>query len=652
MFARRSLLMLVFAAACWAPFARTAELAADKKEKLVAIDASLQKAVQLYREKKIDDLKKLVGEIDIAISSFQVANEGDAAVEPILAPFKARLHAARKLAEHVPVQVATAVKPKPAGTGAKPAAMPAGTMPAPATAAAPGTALVKPLALAPGEVSFTREVVPMLVSKCGGCHISRTAGGLSLANYAAIMAGTNGNLTVIKPGQGATSTLAQKISDGEMPPSGGNTVSDAELATLIKWIDQGAKYDSNDQTTSLGLFKADGSYGVVTAPVVARANVNDKILFMRDVAPILVNECFDCHGNVGGNNNAGNFGMATFQALMRGGQDGPVVKPGDVEGSVLVQMLKGTAKDQMMNNRRRMPQNGTPWDENKMTIITNWIRDGAKFDGEDQTMSIELAYRIALAKAATHEELTAQRMTLAKKNWATANPDSPSETIEMTDFLLVGDLGPVRMQEVQKVVEAERNKIVQTLKIPGDKPLLKGRLTINFFDKGFEHKEYSRVNEQRELSNGISAHWFFNYIDAYACITASKDSAETMAPLIAEMIIGAYIDSCGPEAPKWFTIGTARNIAAKLHTKSEITKKWEDDLQSVGTVSADGILKTKNPDAGIAALSQDFVKGLARSPAWNTFLANIMKGTRFDGAFRQAYGSDPLPMMQKWANRQ
>jgi len=652
MFARRSLLLLVVAAACWSPALRSAELAADKKEKLVAIDASLQKAVQLYREKKFDDLKKLVGEIDISISSFQVANEGDAAVEPILAPFKARLHAARKLAEHGPLQVATAVKPRPAGTGAKPGAMPAGTTPAPTTAAAPAGQAVKPLALAAGEVSFTREVLPTLVKKCGNCHVTGTRGDFNMGNFNALLAGTGGTLAVIKPGKGATSTLVEKITNGEMPPNGGNPVTDAELAAMIKWIDQGAKYDSNDQATSFMLFQPDGSYIVPGTAPIARAGANDKILFMRDVAPILVNECFDCHGATGGNNNSGNFGMATFQALMRGGQDGPVVIAGNPDGSVLVQMLKGTAKDLQMNTRRRMPQNGTPWDENKMTIITNWIRDGAKFDGEDQTMSIELAYRIALAKAATHEELTAQRMTLAKKNWATANPDSPAEAIEMTDFLLMGDLGPVRMQEVQKVVEAERNKIVQALKITGDKPLLKGRLTINFFDKSFEHKEYSRVNEQRELSNGIAAHWFFNYIDAYACITASKDSAEAMAPLIAEMIIGAYIDSCGPEAPKWFTIGTARNIASKLHTKSDITKKWEDDLAAVGVVSADGILKTKNPDAGIAALSQDFVKGLARSPAWNTFLGNILKGTRFDGAFRQAYGSDPLPMMQKWANRQ
>jgi len=143
MFARRSLLLLVLAAACWSPLAGSAELAADKKEKLVAIDASLQKAVQLYREKKFDDLKKLVGEIDISISSFQVANEGDAAVEPILAPFKARLHAARKLAEHGPTQLA-ANTPKPRPSGSKPAAMPAGTTPPPATAGAPAGQAVKP----------------------------------------------------------------------------------------------------------------------------------------------------------------------------------------------------------------------------------------------------------------------------------------------------------------------------------------------------------------------------------------------------------------------------------------------------------------------------------------------------------------------------
>lgn len=647
MFARRFIpLSLVVAVAVWSLVARSAELSPEQKAKLTELDASLQKVVTLYKEKKTDEVKKLVGEIDASLSAYLVANEGDASLAAVLAPYRARLDAARKLSLHAPAVAVAKPVAKP-----MPNAMPAGTTPAPTTTAAAGAVTQPPPRIA-GQVSFVRDVLPMLKGKCGNCHVTGTRGDFNMGTFNALMAGTGGTLSVIKPGNGKTSTLAVKISDGEMPPPGGAQVTDAELATLIKWIDEGAKYDSTDPSTPFMSFNADGSFGAAaTQQPLARAGAGDKILFMRDVAPLLVTSCFDCHGNIGGNNNAGNFSMATFQALMRGGQDGPVVTAGNPDGSVLVQMLKGTAKDQQMMPRRRMPQNGTPFDESRMSIITKWIADGAKFDGEDPNMSIELAYRIALAKAATHEELTAQRMTAALKNWKTANPDSPSETIEMTDFLLVGDLGPVRMQEVQKVVETEKAKIVQKLKIPGDKPLLKGRLTINFFDKSFEHKEYSRVLEQRELSPGINAHWGFNYIDAYACVTA-RGTAEEMAPLISEVIVGAYLDSCGSDAPKWFTLGAARNIVAQIHAKSETVKQWEDAINSIGVVSADAILKTKNADPGIAAICQDFVKGLARSPNWGNFQAAVLRGTKFDGAFRQAYNSDPLPMMQKWTNRQ
>ncbi|MCE9607641.1 MAG: hypothetical protein K8U03_22365 [Planctomycetia bacterium] len=656
MFARRSLLLLVVVATVWSPVARSAELSAERKEKLMWLDQSLQKVVTLYREKKTDEVKTLVGEIDSALSAYQVANEGDATLEPVLAPFRARLAAARKLAEHSPLQVASitplakpaaAPVPKP-GTNTPPPAVPTPTPSA--TRPRPG---VRPMPNANGEVSFTKEVVPILVAKCGGCHVRGSRGDFSMANYAALMAGTGGTLTVIKPGKGETSILVEKMASGEMPP-GGDKVSTPELALISKWIDQGAKYDSQDPSTSLMQFGPDGTVGAMPgAAPLARAAGNEKVLFMRDVAPLLITACFDCHGNLGGNNNSGNFGMSTFTDLMRGGQDGPVVTPGNAEGSVLVKMLRGTAKGLQMEARPRMPRNGQPFDDTRMSVITTWINDGAKFDGEDPQMSIDLAYRIAQAKLATHEELTASRMVLAKKNWATANPDSPAEVIEMTDFLLIGDLGPVRMQEVQKVLQTERTKFAAAFKLPTDKPLLKGRLTVNVFDKSFEHKEYSRVVELRELATGVSAHWGFNYIDAYACVTASKDSADTIAPLLAEVMIGAYLDSLGSEMPRWFAIGTTRNIVSKLHAKSDITKQWEDNLAPAmaSPLKAESILNTKNPDSNISAISQAFVKDLMRSPTWAPLMATIAKGGRFDGAFSQAYKGPALPIMVQWLGK-
>ena len=626
--ARKWLACLVVAGAAWTAVAAAVELAPENKDKLVALDGQLQKVVQLYREKKLDEMNKLIGEIESSVGSLQA---GGTLTEPVLAPFKARLAAAQKLSMHA--LIATTASPTPAPGAPKPS----------------GTRPGRPVAMPMGTgVDFARDVVPIFVAKCGNCHVRGNRGDFNMGTYAMLMAGTQGNLAVIKPGKGATSTIVEKMESGEMPP-GGNKVSPQELATIIKWIDEGAKYAGDPQGSVLALVPgaAGGPNGM---PAIARAGAGDKIQFMRDVAPILIDNCFNCHGSA--NQNSGNFSLYTFNLLMRGGQDGPVVAPGNPEGSVFVQMLRGTAKAQDGTTRPRMPRNGQ-LDAAEMDTLVNWIRDGAKFDGEDAGMSIELAWRIAMAKKATHEELKAQRMTAAQKNWRTANPDSPGETIETADFLFIGNLGPARMQEVVALAEAEKAKLITSLKIPTDKPLQKGRLTIFVFDKGFEHKEFGRVVENRELPAGLNSHWFFNYIDGYACVVAPSDKIDTMAPLLAETIVGSYLDSCGSEMPRWFAIGTARNIATKMHPNSPIGKQWEDAVAMAFSsgIKPDGIMTTKNPDAGTSALAQAFVKDLMKTPPWTGLFNNIKSGARFDGAFSTAFRGPPLGLMTNWMSR-
>jgi hypothetical protein len=627
--ARKWLACLLVVGAASTAMTPAAELAPENKDKLVALDASLQKVAQLYREKKHDEMNKLIGEAESTLGSLQA---GGTLTEPVLAPFKARLAAAQKLSAHA--LVATAA-PAPA------AAKPSGTRPRPGA----------PAPAAGGGVDFARDIAPIFVARCNGCHVRGSQGGLNIGTYANLMAGTNGNLIVVRPGQGQASTIVQKMVDGEMPPSG-NQVPQQEIAKIVQWINEGAKFTGDPQASLASLVPGGTPAGGGGPAPIARAGANDKVQFMRDVAPILVDNCFNCHGAAQGNNNSGNFGMYTFAQLMRGGQDGAVISPGNPEASVFVQMIQGTAKGQDGNLRPRMPRNGRLEDAEINTII-QWVRDGAKFDGEDPAMSIELAWRIAVAKRATHEELMAQRLATAQKNWKTANPDSPSETIETNDFVFIGNLGPARMQEAVKLAEGEKAKLVQSLKIPTDKPLMKGRLTVFLFDKGFEHKEFGRVVETRELPAGLNSHWFFNYIDAYACVVAPADKPETMLPMLAETIVGAYLDSCGPEMPRWFAIGTARNIASKMHPNSVVGKQWEDALASAFSsgIKPDAIMTTKNPDAGVSALSQAFVKELMKTPQWTGLLNNLKGGARFTDSFSRAYNVGPLQLMTNWLSR-
>jgi hypothetical protein len=94
-------------------------------------------------------------------------------------------------------------------------------------------------------VDFKSQVAPIFRNKCYACHsvTKKVKGKLALDDNKIteqIGAGKN-----IVPGKGAQSTMYVNCTlpndDGDvMPPEGKNRLTDAELATLKAWIDEGA----------------------------------------------------------------------------------------------------------------------------------------------------------------------------------------------------------------------------------------------------------------------------------------------------------------------------------------------------------------------------------------------------------------------------
>ena len=80
----------------------------------------------------------------------------------------------------------------------------------------------KPDPAAVGDgISFARQVSPLLVAKCGNCHVNQAKGGFSMATFAALQKGSKDGGTVIQPGSGAGSRLVEVIESGDMPRGGG-----------------------------------------------------------------------------------------------------------------------------------------------------------------------------------------------------------------------------------------------------------------------------------------------------------------------------------------------------------------------------------------------------------------------------------------------
>jgi hypothetical protein len=102
---------------------------------------------------------------------------------------------------------------------------------------------------AQGEISYKKDVVPILHDYCLSCHKPGGKGykksGLDMRTYQSLMKGTKFG-SVIKPGDSFTSIIIQVI-EGRVHPSikmpfgmSGGLAKD-KIEILKKWVDQGAK---------------------------------------------------------------------------------------------------------------------------------------------------------------------------------------------------------------------------------------------------------------------------------------------------------------------------------------------------------------------------------------------------------------------------
>jgi WD40 repeat protein len=128
----------------------------------------------------------------------------------------------------------------PAATPPPAAAAPANPAPAAATPA-PATTNAPPAR----QVSYFKEVVPVLKKSCTGCHHpGKLKGDLDLTVFAALQKGGKHGAE-IKPGNPKESRLVDEISgDDPSMPKEGDPLSKNEVNLIAQWVEQGAKDDT------------------------------------------------------------------------------------------------------------------------------------------------------------------------------------------------------------------------------------------------------------------------------------------------------------------------------------------------------------------------------------------------------------------------
>lgn len=600
-----------------------AQVSAAQRREIAALQTAVRNAGRLYVAKKFKESGEAVAEIQARVEKLSAG--GNAPLLKQLEGLQASLEKAHALLELEGISLPPLKELGAAGKPDKPDA--AGTPTTP-----------------PDEgILFDQHVAPILLARCGNCHVRQSRGNFSMANYAVLMRGPPEG-KVIFPGDDKGSRLIEVIEEGDMPRGGGK-LSDQEFATLKKWIAEGAKF-AGDANAALGAI-APRMRGSGPQLEVQQATGKESVSFANQVAPLLIANCFGCH--LDGRRPSGGFDMDSFTAMLRGGDSGAPLVPGKPADSLIIQKLKGSAGGE------RMPAGGRPpLSDADVAVIEKWIQEGATFDAPDPRQNIRQVAALAKAKRLTHDELAAERAAQSAQYWKLGMPGIDGDTVETENFLLLGNVGAEKLAALGQQAEQLLPKISQTLRIPSGQPLVKGRITLYVFPQRYDYSEFGKMVEKRELPGSWRGHWRYNVIDAYAALIPARRDEYSTEVLLAQQIAGAYLGSLAGAPPRWFAEGAARVAAAKLGADDARVKAWNDQVAELAASQSkpDDFLTGKLPAENADVLSYSFVKFLMSDAGrFGRLLEALRDGTEFDEAFAAGYGGPPEQIATLWVVR-
>lgn len=88
------------------------------------------------------------------------------------------------------------------------------------------------------------------------------------------------------------------------------------------------------------------------------------VSFANDILPLFQSRCVNCHG---GERTSKGLSLNSYNAVMAGSENGPVVTPGDGANSTLAQMVANG----------KMPKRGPKLTPDQVQLIVDWINQGA-----------------------------------------------------------------------------------------------------------------------------------------------------------------------------------------------------------------------------------------------------------------------------------
>ena len=106
---------------------------------------------------------------------------------------------------------------------------------------------------------------------------------------------------------------------------------------------------------------------------------SDLRFFEARIRPILVDRCYSCHST---KKARGGLALDTREGLLRGGDTGPAIVPGDADKSLLIVSVRHSDPE------LKMPQKGPKLSDEEIADLVRWVNRGAP-DPRDKALAVD-----------------------------------------------------------------------------------------------------------------------------------------------------------------------------------------------------------------------------------------------------------------------
>lgn len=512
----------------------------------------------------------------------------------------------------------------------------------------------------PTLISFAKDVAPILSAKCVSCHNTEDPKcKLDLTSFATMKQGSQSRLPLVVPKSPNASLLLARMvapNPAQRMPKGGDALSETDITKIAKWIAQGASFDGSSEDVPLAeLGKAGGRNANGNDPkknmpelpvVINKATGDEKISFTKQIAPSIVNLCIGCHGP---NNPRSGLNLSNFEGMMRGGDSGRVIVPGNLDASRLWQLVGA-------GEQPRMPQGQLRITRKFHADLREWILEGAKFDGPSAKTPLRSLVptdeEILMEKFAkmTSAEYAAMRHKRTEDDWKKVVRDEP-KFVETPEFYVYGNANEERLKQVAQWADDHANSLRSVFGIK-EKPIFKGRLAIFVCKDRFTYTEFNQSIHNRDTANEIYGHALVTtaYEDAFVSLQDIGDEPQSWHPgmkvSVISNITSAYLKRPGSKLPEWIVTGTGLALASKaIGSNSFIEAMPKDAAEALaGIESPEAIFEDgKFGPAAIGPVGFTLVDFLLKNggPAkYGQFINKLQLAGKLNDALNDVYGAN------------